>query len=514
MINLLIGHRGCGKSALLKRIKTYAQSSGTSILAFDLDEEVSCREGLSIDEIFESQGEEAFRRLENKTLQALIEPVGNEDLWISLGAGFQGDFPKGSKTWWIRRPSDQIGRIFLDRPRLNPELSPLDEFFARATFREKRFRDWADHQVILSEGFQVPTDFEAMLMGFKPVEAKGYVTLVPEGLDQRRLVSTVKRLSSFRPRGIELRDDLLSDAILGEISDHLDPSMALFSLRKFRVVPHPWRQARVDWALELGTPPVSVETFVVSQHQRGDDLAALLRSVPRTANILKLAIPIANFSELQRGHDWFLEEPGKRAFLPMSRDGRWSWYRSLFGQQQALGFWREGEGSAPDQPTLGEWLRLAGKWSQFAAVVGYPVGHSWTPAEHTNFFAPKEIPVVAIPMREEECTKVTLQCLQSMGLIAAAVTSPLKLKAMDLADETSSTANELGSLNTLGWDAHFGIWRGENTDLFGAKKLIDSQKLNGCRFHQSSGQEERPYHRLDQKHGERPQCHRQRGLRQ
>lgn len=480
MINVLIGHRGCGKTALLKRVKIYAEAANVEALTFDLDEVIAQQEGLTVDEIFKSQGEESFRRLEIGVFKKLIEQIGKSSAWISVGAGFQGEIPKQIKVWWVRRTSDQTGRIFLDRPRLNPELSPLDEFFARAAFREQRFRDRADVQILLSEGFLRANSVESRLLGFQRVDAGGYVTLLPESLTNARLAHTIQRLHSFKPSRIELRDDLLDDATLRQIAEHLDPSLALFSLRKTKTVPTEWRSSAIDWALELGTAPNSLEPMVLSQHERGDNLSALLKSLPHSAPILKLAVPIANFKELQQGHEWFLENPKQRAFLPRSSDGRWGWYRSLFGRQQALSFWREGDGSALDQPTLGEWLRLDINWVQFAAVVGYPVAHSWTPSEQEEFFARINSPVLAIPVTEEEWTPNTLGILREMGLVAAAVTSPLKIKSMEFVEATSSTVKELHSLNTLGWDTKTETWRGENTDLEGAEELLRSQEVTSA----------------------------------
>ena len=64
----LIGHRGVGKSSLLKRIESYLpKEAGYRCLS--LDEEIEKRASVKIDEIFKKNGEAYFREIEQKIFQ-------------------------------------------------------------------------------------------------------------------------------------------------------------------------------------------------------------------------------------------------------------------------------------------------------------------------------------------------------------------------------------------------------------------------------------------------------------
>ena len=76
---VLIGFMGAGKSSVGR---TLARMSG--LPRFDTDEMVAARFGLTISEIFESQGEEAFRRAE---AEALRELAGKRGAIITTGGG-------------------------------------------------------------------------------------------------------------------------------------------------------------------------------------------------------------------------------------------------------------------------------------------------------------------------------------------------------------------------------------------------------------------------------------------
>ena len=71
MITLLIGHRGVGKSRLLRRIAGFVPN----VPCLDLDEVIAYRQRRSPADIFAQDGEEEFRRLEHETLR---------DLWPAL----------------------------------------------------------------------------------------------------------------------------------------------------------------------------------------------------------------------------------------------------------------------------------------------------------------------------------------------------------------------------------------------------------------------------------------------
>jgi hypothetical protein len=182
--------------------------------------------------------------------------------------------------------------------------------------------------------------------------------------------------------------------------------------------------------------------------------------------ILKAALPTRDFRDLAKGHAWMMQDPLHRVFLPMSSDGRWSWYREWLGQDAPINFVREGEGSSQDQPNLLRWLKRKdfGVRPRFAAVLGDPVSHSRTPAEQSDYFAREaQAPVFAIRVAREEWTDA-LGLLESLGLKWAAVTAPLKDLAF-ASCQPDELATRLKSVNTLALTERG--WVGTNTDREG-----------------------------------------------
>ena len=71
MITVLIGHRGTGKSDLIKRLQLYFVDTGTEFV--DLDQEIERKIGRSIRELFMEQGEAYFRDGERRVIARLID---------------------------------------------------------------------------------------------------------------------------------------------------------------------------------------------------------------------------------------------------------------------------------------------------------------------------------------------------------------------------------------------------------------------------------------------------------
>lgn len=80
---------GCGKTSVGRALQRLARGSGTLPIRFaDLDEEIVRREGRSVQEIFRTRGEAAFRAAEYEALADLIGSYsGDETLLIALGGG-------------------------------------------------------------------------------------------------------------------------------------------------------------------------------------------------------------------------------------------------------------------------------------------------------------------------------------------------------------------------------------------------------------------------------------------
>lgn len=482
---VLIGHRGTGKSHLLERLKIYL-SDKKNLKFLDLDREIEFREGKTIGQIFNELGEEAFRELEIKVFHALIQQ--HSEFVISLGAGFSlQEIPKDLKCLWVRRKTDALGRIFLNRPRLNPEMSPLEEYLQRLPLREERYHKRATDEYLMPEGIQLPNEIEKRIFTEDLKNVGGILTLLPHHFES--LQSLQHRIRQFDVDYFELRDDLLTISQIQTVTSLLPPRRVLISLRTTKT--HPWISEFIrtgvlwDWALELGPCPHG-EAPIFSIHQVPnqylEDVEALESflerfRIPATSQI-KLSPVVENFIQLAMLFNWQREEPHRRSLLPRSASGRWGWMRMWLKGQQKINFFRLDQGSALDQPTFYEWLATPFQTQKFAAVLGHPVFHSRSPLEHQDYFERKKAPVFAIDIEENEFDEA-MDLLEKMGLFAAAVTAPLKLKAYKWAEVKSPIAKELRSVNTL---VKTQKWVGHNTDVDGFRALFskvtgDSQSV-------------------------------------
>lgn len=485
---IFIGHRGTGKSALARRL-----SRRLGIEVVDLDEEIEKTAGRSVSEIFEKEGESAFRELERQQLKkwvtrelrapgriivagAGLDPQMDQRQWRDwlAGAGFE--------VAWISRQTDAEGRIFLDRPRLDRVLAPLEEYRSRAASREDRYRELSSRRVILREGadrHELASAEEVALIAGAPAVEGASITIPASALSgHSRLGEWLAIRRGWPFRFLEIREDLLphgltagqSSKLLREL-EFVPGERLLFSRR----VPDPdaslrslaavlrARGARLDWALELGAPPSSLETGdFVSAH--GPSAPTL---VPREGITIKWSPVLEGWSELREGHRWWSEDRASRVFQPRSANGRWRHYRLLTARrfEPLLHFLREDEGSAPDQPTILDWLANPGAPANFGAVLGKPIFHSRSPERHGPHFHAFEVGV-------DEWDDA-LVFLRKLGLDRAAITSPLKERAFiwakEQAFELSGRALTLQSINTLQWTD---VGRADNTDLPGFNQVL------------------------------------------
>jgi shikimate kinase len=413
---VIVGHRGAGKSSLLKRWKLYQPHFKFA----DLDEEIEKAEGQSVAQIFSANGENRFRDLEKEIWLNL-----QEKNIVTVGGGFNLDLISSNwKIFWVRRDSDNFDRVFLDRP-------TLPDYQARFEKRDASFEALASLVYTMPEGlFQADEEEKKILIG-KFESVGGAVTL-----PKRNYPNTL----------IEVRDDL-------ELKEY-PSSDVLFSVRTGTKYPS---LKKVDWDIKNPLPK-GLKPFVISTHENSIEV---LRPFEKSEVILKFCPEVNTWGELLFGIRWQNENPQKHVFLPRSQDGRWNWFRLWMKGRQPLNFWREGKGSALDQPTLWEWLSHPEKAMQFAAVMGNPVSQSYSPTYHKSFFLEKNIPFYKIQIEKEEWEQA-IEILDRLGLIAAAVTAPLKVQAGKLIEQES--------LNTL-WKEN-GFWRGANTDNLGAAALL------------------------------------------
>ena len=483
MRTALIGHRGVGKTTLLARVEKYFADAGKTVQIFDLDKRIEVRTGQAIATIFSEQGEEAFRKLEREEMRLLDQETSGEksEIFVALGAGFDPQLiPASWRVLWVRRPTDEKGRIFLDRPRLNASVPSLDEFNERYHRRQAAYKARADETLFLDEGIEDADAAERSFFLGTFENLGGALTLLPENFrDASKLEAWLGKRVRWGIRWFELRDDLLSEEQMDQAIRILPDDRVLVSFRKSGVNTAALVEKNglaFDWPLELGECTVG-EPRVLSLHERREgqsisDALARFETPLAEGAILKAALPVRSFAELAEGHSWQQQAPESRSFLPLSDDGRWAWYRLLTSPQAPLSFLREGDGSGADQPRLLQWARVRGLGvKRFAALLGDPAAHSRTPLEQWEFFAKAQAPVFAIRMTEEEWSQGALEVLRSLGLRWAAVTAPLKAHAFWTCVWRDDEAKALESVNTIQWQEDG--WHGWNTDREGLQVVID-----------------------------------------
>lgn len=123
----LIGYMGCGKSTLGRKL---ARRLGVRFA--DTDALVEQREGATVFDVFQYEGEERFRELERDVLEDLIASDG--DLIVSTGGGLpvwrdnMERMNAAGVTVWLKRSPAQIARRLSPYGRQKrPRLRGLDD---------------------------------------------------------------------------------------------------------------------------------------------------------------------------------------------------------------------------------------------------------------------------------------------------------------------------------------------------------------------------------------------------
>ena len=131
MIISLTGFMGCGKSSVGREL---AARLGARLV--DLDEEIAARGGRPIPEIFRTDGEEAFRKMELETLRAVLDEADGDTV-LALGGGAL-TLPEArelifgrTRCIWLRTRLDTIrGRLGQTDPS-RPLFADAEALFAR-----------------------------------------------------------------------------------------------------------------------------------------------------------------------------------------------------------------------------------------------------------------------------------------------------------------------------------------------------------------------------------------------
>lgn len=486
MISLLIGHRGVGKTSLLKRLQNYFSED----VFFDLDREIVRRCQLSIEEIFQQKGENFFRQQEHLILRQLINETrdSKKNIWISLGAGFildDGEFAQlvrefSPRVCWIRRVTDRLGRVFTDRPRLNQQVSALQESLQVFALREPKYFQWAHLIYDMPEGVFFYNDFcESFEKNFFSVEKNSLpwsvrqqnmhaLTVDSSLCEEEKLRSLIVLQQKFQFY-FELRDDLLNEEQILWVIQRVGAERCLYSLRREKQT---WTKDRFHFLstfLKVDCDCVlfrsqyanfknqDLSRWVISFHNESvdhlqkdlDQAMRLLLDCPWPPQELKCAPIVNNFDELRKLEKTRNLCSGFRtSFLPRSLEPNrsWQWYRLLNQHVNALNFVRYHNGSATDQPSLFQMLAQSEilqtvESKNFAAVLGHPVQHSLSPGYHYDFFKKRNQSYFCIDIPTEQWDSAW-SFLIERGLRYASVTAPHKKRL------AQSTQTQLESANT------------------------------------------------------------------
>ncbi|MCY4151510.1 MAG: shikimate dehydrogenase [Aestuariivita sp.] len=105
--------------------------------------------------------------------------------------------------------------------------------------------------------------------------------------------------------------------------------------------------------------------------------------------------------------------------------------------------------------------------NQIAAVIGTPIAHSKSPVIHRYWLQQYQIrgDYIAIKVEPDKLS-VAIPAMQTLGLIGCNVTIPHKEKAIQLADEVTDRAVQIGSANCLIFEEN-GRIEADNTDGYG-----------------------------------------------
>lgn len=455
MKRVFIGQRGVGKTQLLKRHQTYFPG----IAHFDLDSEIENHIGQSISFYFESYGEIAFRKTEQEIFNKIIS--AQPDYVISLGAGFNVELiPQGVEIIYVVRITDPDGRVFLNRPRLDQKLLPLEEYQNRFEKRNPLFLKKAQRIYFLPEGLDSSDSIEAGFFKNDFVVEDAYYTLCEQDLAGIEFV-----LKNYAQ--IELRTDLIKEQVIESLLKQYPQRQWLVSIRTHTQTHFSAKFIDIDAQFNTSGAQIVSSHQDLIEHAIND----LKPYVGKTH--LKLSPLVNNFEDLIKGYEWQQLDAANRSFLPRSSGSKWIWYRQLAKYMQRINFIKNFTMIA-DQPSLHEWLALPEqKPSAWGAVLGQPVYFSRSPQEHFKFFDQRKSFFTRIDISADELQK-NHKFLADLGLKYAAVTAPLKETAFKISHNQSDLSEQFKSANTLFMNLKEIL--AHNTDYAGFKELTKNIK--------------------------------------
>src|SRR5437870_8625624 len=116
-------------------------------------------------------------------------------------------------------------------------------------------------------------------------------------------------------------------------------------------------------------------------------------------------------------------------------------------------------------------MRLTGR-TKLAGIMGWPIGHSRSPALHNFWLEEQGIDGVYVPLavRPEQLSEV-LRALPALGFRGCNLTIPHKQMALSIVDRVDPVAQRIGAINTV-IVAPDGSLEGRNTDVYGFREYL------------------------------------------
>lgn len=470
----LIGHRGVGKTSL---VKAFAQNESDYEL-FDLDEQVCNEFKQNIAEYFVNKQEPLFRERELKTLTKICQT--HEKFIVALGAGVRlkdFSFPQNSLILWVRRQTDETGRVFIDgRPALTQNEDPIKEWQEIYPSRQKLYAEVCNAQMQIPETLAADDNYlYEYLAGDLSAPANYYCTLKLKENDW------VALSESF---GLELRNDIISEINIHNFLKQIRKDRRLIlAIRKVSDLTINFLQnldrtkfpnLKIDWDVSLGAP----EGFkvllrpgdILSEHR--DKAHELIKLKDRLGEhyIYKFSPEVEDLKfAITLQHELYRAFPNM-AYLPRSKSLDLSWLRNCLAHKNAIHFFRFAEGSAKEQ-TLWFDLKHHKKATSSYGILGEQVEHSLTPEFHKAFFLEKKSLPLRISINQNQFSESILDDFKKMGIKYLAITSPYKHKIYNYIKPDLKVA-QFESVNTCLITKN--VIRACDTDFPGLKDFFSS----------------------------------------
>ncbi len=493
---ILIGQRGAGKTSIINKLQNICFDKNLEIQCLDLDNLIEKEYNINIKKFFETYGEAKFREIENQVFKNFYKKQNVDSQFIiAMGAGFSGDVPDDVKAIWIRRRTDSLGRVFINRPILNKvkktETSEialgalLQDSLIRYEQRENYYRNHCYFSSFIPEG---GLDADRLFNLFFGKSLRKRILLTLDG----NKISSLKKINEFLAfchrigiESFEIRDDLVdlkTWKIINESNINLSKCTLAIRLKNTPLLEYKEKFKVIDWAYELGDPEVKAD--VISLHDKSL-LTSLVskkdfqKKLKDSQSYIKIAIPVDSWNSLIDTEASLkqLNLNERVVFLPISNNGRWLWYRLNNWKDNEMNFINCFFSEILDQPSYFEINLNLNSLDQnknyFGAVLGAPVIHSRTPCFHNEFATENNMNIFSIDIQRDEYSSKVLLYLLKKGLKFAAITSPLKnIFFHGVTTECSLGVNSLSGdlVNSLAVTKN-GVINLDNTDYFSIKDI-------------------------------------------